>query len=79
MSIFNPAFIKDMRILIRDHFRLCMSRIPLNSLDVAAIKLQLLRDTRMPQTMKNDFRQIILLDQFLEPVLQAFCFCRSSF
>ena len=38
----------------------------MNGLHIAAVELQLVRDTGVPQAMEYDLRQIVVLDQLVE-------------
>lgn len=65
MRIRYAVFIQNMRILVRDHFRLCVTGIPLHSLDVTAIELQLVGDAGMPETVKDHLgRSLAVINSF---------------
>lgn len=59
MRIQYAAFIQNMRILVRDHFRLCVTGIPLHSLDVTAIELQLVSCSASPAVSSSRFSPVV--------------------
>ena len=58
----HPVIIQDVRVLVSNHLRLCMTGVSLNGFDVAAVQFQLIGDTGVAQTVKNHLRQIVSLD-----------------
>ena len=55
-----------MAVNIRHHIHLCMTRVSLYCFDITAVQLQFVGNTGVPKTVKYNFRQIVILDQFLE-------------
>ena len=71
MCVRHAVFIQNVRILIRNHLGLRVAGIPLHSLDVTAIELQLVGDAGMPETVKDHLGQVVggnqLVQRFLNP------------
>ena len=55
-----------MRVLVRDHFCLGMTRISLNCFNIATIQLQLVGYTGMPKAVEYYRWKIILANQLLK-------------
>ena len=48
-----------------------MARVPLHCLHIPAIQLQFICNTGVTNAVENDFREIMLLDQRMELVVDA--------
>ena len=62
ICVMHPVIVQNMGILIRDHLRLCVTGIPLNRFDVAAVQLQLIGDAGMAQTVEDNLWQLVFLN-----------------
>ena len=61
-----PVLVYDIRVDIRNHVDLRVAEVALHGFDIAAVKFQLIYNASMAQTVKDDLRKVILLDQFIQ-------------
>ena len=75
LGVDSPVIIQDVCILLCDHGRLRMAGVTLNSFDVAAVQLELVCNTGMPEAMENHFRKIILFNQAIQGCIDGGMLC----
>lgn len=57
--VLSPAFVYDMAVDVCDHIDLGVARVSLDGLDVAAVEVEFIGDTGMPEAVENDIREVV--------------------
>ena len=66
LSVFSSVFVDDVGVDVGHHGDLGVAGVALYGFDVTAVQFEFIGDAGVAETVENDFREVVVLDQLVE-------------